>query len=229
MARARVLMVLTSHDVIGVSGKKTGNWFDEVATPWYKFKEAGFDLTLATPKGGAAPIDPFSYDDLFMTENSRRFVDDPAPQRSLANTLKFSEIDVDDYAGVFFPGGYGQIWDLAGELEGHSLDRKLDREKDAGRDGLPFAGDPQRRQETERRTVGQRPGRHRLHRRGRRRARSFATPAFFIGTCADPEWRELQAVQSELGRQRGPGRGADDRSESGFRCAPRRRFGCAPR
>ena len=115
MARARVLMVLTSHDVIGVSGKKTGNWFDEVATPWYKFKEAGFDLTLATPKGGAAPIDPFSYDDLFMTENTRRFVDDPAPQRALANTLKFSEIDVDDYAGVFFPGGYGQIWDLAGD------------------------------------------------------------------------------------------------------------------
>jgi putative intracellular protease/amidase len=115
MAKRRVLMVLTSHDVMGVSGKKTGNWFDEVATPYYKFNEAGFDLTIATPKGGAAPIDPFSYDDLFMTENTRRFLEDEGAQRALANTLKFSEIDVNDYAGVFFPGGYGQIWDLASD------------------------------------------------------------------------------------------------------------------
>ncbi|HEX4409045.1 MAG TPA: type 1 glutamine amidotransferase domain-containing protein [Xanthobacteraceae bacterium] len=115
MAKARVLMVLTSHDVMGVSGKKTGNWFDEVATPYYKFKEAGFDLTIATPKGGAAPIDPFSYDDLFMTENTHKFLKDDTAQRALANTLIFGGIDVNDYAGVFFPGGYGQIWDLASD------------------------------------------------------------------------------------------------------------------
>src|SRR5271170_5326551 len=113
MANARVLMVLTSHDVMGVSGKKTGNWFDEVATPYYKFKHAGFDVTIATPKGGAAPIDPFSYDDAFMTENTHKFLKDESAQRALANTLMFGEIDVNDYAGVFFPGGYGQIWDLA--------------------------------------------------------------------------------------------------------------------
>jgi putative intracellular protease/amidase len=108
-------MVLTSHDAMGVSGKRTGNWFDEVATPYYKFKEAGFDVTLATPKGGAAPIDPFSYDDMFMTDNTHEFVDDPAAQRVIANTLKFNDIDPNDYAGVFFPGGYGQLWDLASD------------------------------------------------------------------------------------------------------------------
>ena len=86
MARKRILMVLTSHENMGVSGKKTGNWFDEVATPYYKFKEAGLDLTIASPKGGAAPLDPFSYDDLFMTENTHRFLEDPAAQRALANT-----------------------------------------------------------------------------------------------------------------------------------------------
>lgn len=116
MAKIRVLMVLTSHDIIGVSGKRTGNWFDEVATPYYKFKEAGFDVTLATPKGGAAPIDPFSYDDPFMTESTRKFLGDDRAQQVLANTLKFSEIDANDYAGVFFPGGYGQVWDLASDL-----------------------------------------------------------------------------------------------------------------
>ncbi len=115
MAKKRVLMVLTSHEDMGVSGKKTGNWFDEVATPFYRFKAAGFDLTMASPKGGAAPIDPFSYDDLFMTENTHRFLEDPAAQRALANTLRFKDIDVNDYDGVFFPGGYGQLWDLASD------------------------------------------------------------------------------------------------------------------
>ena len=115
MASKRVLTVLTSHDLMGVSGKKTGNWFDEVATPYYKFKEAGFDVTMASPKGGAAPVDPFSYDDLFMTENTRKFLKDEVAQRALANTLRFNDIDVGDYAGVFFPGGYGQLWDLASD------------------------------------------------------------------------------------------------------------------
>ena len=115
MASKRVLMVLTSHDLMGVSGKKTGNWFDEVATPYYKFKEAGFDVTMASPKGGTAPVDPLSYDDLFMTENTRKFLKDETAQRALANTLRFNDIDVDDYAGVFFPGGYGQLWDLASD------------------------------------------------------------------------------------------------------------------
>ena len=115
MASKRVLTVLTSHDLMGVSGKKTGNWFDEVATPYYKFKEAGFDVTMASPKGGTAPVDPFSYDDLFMTENTHKFLKDETAQRALANTLRFNDIDVGDYAGVFFPGGYGQLWDLASD------------------------------------------------------------------------------------------------------------------
>ena len=115
MASKRVLTVLTSHDLMGVSGKRTGNWFDEVATPYYKFKEADFDVTMASPKGGAALVDPFSYDDLFMTENTRKFLKDEVAQRALANTLRFNDIDVGDYAGVFFPGGYGQLWDLASD------------------------------------------------------------------------------------------------------------------
>src|SRR5262245_62155194 len=117
MAKTRVLMVLTSHDEMGVSGKKTGNWFDEVATPYYKFLEAGFDVTLASPRGGAAPIDPLSYEQLFMPDSSRRFLDDPAAARALAHTRRFNDVDVNDYDGVFFPGGYGQLWDLASDLK----------------------------------------------------------------------------------------------------------------
>ena len=117
MTPKRVLMVLTSHEELGISGKKTGNWFDEVATPYYKFREAGFDVTIASPKGGTAPIDPLSYDDAFMSESGRKFLGDPAAQRALSNTLRFNEIDANDYAGVFFPGGYGQLWDLASDLK----------------------------------------------------------------------------------------------------------------
>ena len=117
MTAKRVLMVLTSHDQLGVSGKRSGNWLDEVATPYYKFKAAGFDVTIASPKGGAAPVDPFSFDDRFMTESARKFVADPAAQQSLSSTVRFSDIDANDFAGVFFPGGYGQLWDLANDLK----------------------------------------------------------------------------------------------------------------
>jgi putative intracellular protease/amidase len=117
MARERILMVLTSHDTLGISGKKTGNWFDEVATPYYKFKNVGFDLTLASPKGGPAPIDPLSRDSAYTTESTRKFESDDEAQRALATTFKFNDIDVNDYAAVFFPGGYGQQWDLSNDLK----------------------------------------------------------------------------------------------------------------
>jgi len=111
----RILMVLTSHDDMGISGKKTGNWFDEVATPYYTFTDRGHDVVVASPKGGAAPIDPFSHEDAFTKDNTRRFEKDPAAQHVLANTLKLSEIDTRDFDGSFFPGGYGQLWDLAND------------------------------------------------------------------------------------------------------------------
>ena len=111
--RKRVLMVLTSHDRMGLSGKQTGNWFDEVATPYYTFKERGFDLVLASPQGGAAPIDMLSFDNAFATAGTERFEKDPVARRTLANTLKLNEVNYHDFDGAFFPGGYGQLWDLA--------------------------------------------------------------------------------------------------------------------
>jgi putative intracellular protease/amidase len=109
----RVLMVLTSHDMMGVSGKKTGNWFDEVATPYYTFRERGFDVVLASPQGGAAPVDPLSLHQAFTTAQTGRFESDPIARRALASTLRLSDVDYHDFDGAFFPGGYGQLWDLA--------------------------------------------------------------------------------------------------------------------
>ena len=98
---------------MGPSGKKTGNWFDEVATPYYTFKERGFDVVLASPQGGPAPVDPFSFDSAFTTANTDRFEKDGVAQRALANTLKLNDVNYRDFDGAFFPGGYGQLWDLA--------------------------------------------------------------------------------------------------------------------
>lgn len=109
----RVLMVLSSHEMMGLSGKKAGSWFDEVATPYYLFKKRGFDVILASPLGGAAPIDPASAQPPFATPNTERFEKDPIAQQAIANTARLSDVNYRDFDGVFFPGGYGPIWDLA--------------------------------------------------------------------------------------------------------------------
>jgi putative intracellular protease/amidase len=109
----KILMVLTSHDRLGDTGQKTGFWLEEFATPYYIFKDAGLDVTLASPKGGQPPLDPKSDDPASQTEAMRRFKADPEAQAALARTARLSAISPDDYDGVFYPGGHGPLWDLA--------------------------------------------------------------------------------------------------------------------
>ena len=109
----KILMVLTSHDQLGDTGKKTGFWLEEFATPYYIFKDANADVTLASPNGGQPPLDPKSDEPDFQTEATKRFKSDTDAQSVLANTLKLSEISPDNYNAVFYPGGHGPLWDLA--------------------------------------------------------------------------------------------------------------------
>jgi putative intracellular protease/amidase len=108
----KILMVLTSHDQLGNTGKKTGFWLEEFAAPYYVFTDAGVEVTLASPKGGQAPIDPRSDDPNNQTEAMTRFKNDPATQKVLANTVKLDEVSADDYDTVFYSGGHGPMWDL---------------------------------------------------------------------------------------------------------------------
>ncbi|WP_022823859.1 type 1 glutamine amidotransferase domain-containing protein [Hymenobacter norwichensis] len=108
-----ILMVLTSHDQLGDTGKKTGFWLEEFAAPYYVFQDAGATLTLASPKGGQPPLDPKSDDPSAQTEATERFKQDPAAQQVLANTVKLSMVSVADYDAIFYPGGHGPLWDLA--------------------------------------------------------------------------------------------------------------------
>lgn len=109
----KILIVLTSHDTLGNTGRKTGFWLEELAAPYYVLKEAGAQLTLASPKGGQPPLDPKSNEPSFQTDETRRFEADPEAKAALANTVPLSSVSYEDYDAVFYPGGHGPLWDLA--------------------------------------------------------------------------------------------------------------------
>jgi len=108
-----ILIVLTSHDTLGNTGRKTGFWLEELAAPYYAFKEAGATLVLASPAGGQPPLDPKSNEPSFQTELTRRFEADAAAKAQLANTVRLDSVAQDDFDAVFYPGGHGPLWDLA--------------------------------------------------------------------------------------------------------------------
>jgi len=109
----KILMVLTSHDVLGNTGRKTGFWLEEFAAPYFVFRDAGVDLTLASPKGGQPPIDPKSDLPEGQTPAMTRFKQDPAAQKALSQTVKLADMKSQDYDTVFYVGGHGPMWDLA--------------------------------------------------------------------------------------------------------------------
>ena len=117
----KILVVLTSHDTLGDTGRKTGFWLEELAAPYYAFKDAGAELTLVSPNGGQPPLDPKSSDPSAQTDATRRFDADPAAKAQLAATGKLADVSPDHYDAVFYPGGHGPLWDLAEDLHSISL------------------------------------------------------------------------------------------------------------
>ncbi len=108
----KVLIVLTSHDQLGDTGKKTGFWLEEFAAPYYVFKDAGASITLASPKGGQPPLDPKSDLPENQTDLTKRFRTDRAAQAELAGTKRLADMSADDFDAVFYPGGHGPMWDM---------------------------------------------------------------------------------------------------------------------
>jgi putative intracellular protease/amidase len=109
----KILMILTSHDQLGTTGKKTGFWLEEFASPYYVFKDSGAEITIATPKGGQPPLDPKSEEKDFQTSATLRFRADKEAQAALSNTAMLKDVSPDDYDALFYPGGHGPLWDLA--------------------------------------------------------------------------------------------------------------------
>ena len=117
----KALIVLTSHDQLGDTGKKTGFWLEEFASPYYQLKDAGVQVTLASPLGGQPPLDPKSQESDFQTDDTCRFNDDQAAQNELANTATLAEMKVKDFDAVFYPGGHGPLWDLHNDTNSIAL------------------------------------------------------------------------------------------------------------
>jgi putative intracellular protease/amidase len=109
----KILMVLTSHDELGNTGRKTGFWLEELAAPYYTFQDAGAEIVLASPKGGQPPLDPKSNEASFQTDLTRRFEADAAAKAQLATTLRLDSVGHAEFDAVFYPGGHGPLWDLA--------------------------------------------------------------------------------------------------------------------
>ncbi len=116
-----ILFVLTSNDSLGSTGHKTGFWIEEFASPYYLLTDKGFNVTLASPKGGQPPIDPNSAADNAATASTIRFDNDEATKEKLANTLKLEDVNQIDFDAVFYPGGHGVLWDLVEDKKSISL------------------------------------------------------------------------------------------------------------
>ena len=108
----KILMVLTSHDQLGNTGRKTGFWLEEFAAPYFVFRDASVELTLASPKGGQPPIDPKSDLAENQTDAMTRFKKDSAAQEALSKTVKLADVKAEDYDSIFYVGGHGPMWDL---------------------------------------------------------------------------------------------------------------------
>ncbi|QEE40973.1 MULTISPECIES: type 1 glutamine amidotransferase domain-containing protein [unclassified Methylobacterium] len=109
----KILMVLTSHDQLGDTGRKTGFWLEELAAPYYVFKDAGAEIVLASPRGGRPPLDPKSSEPGSQTDATRRFEADEEALTALETTTRLDAVSHDGFDAVFYPGGHGPLWDLA--------------------------------------------------------------------------------------------------------------------
>ncbi|HEY8064334.1 MAG TPA: type 1 glutamine amidotransferase domain-containing protein [Methylosinus sp.] len=121
----KILIVLTSHDRLGDTGRKTGFWLEELAAPYYVFQDAGAEVVLASPAGGRPPLDPMSDEPDFQTDLTRRFAADATAEARLADTARLDSLREADFDTVFYPGGHGPLWDLAEDAHSIALIRSF--------------------------------------------------------------------------------------------------------
>jgi len=110
----KILIVVTSHEELGNTGKKTGFYLSEVTHPYDVFTRAGYEVDFVSPKGGKAPMDGVKLEDPL----NKAFLDDPEKVKQVENTLQPSQIEPDDqYDAIFYAGGHGTMWDFPNNEE----------------------------------------------------------------------------------------------------------------
>ena len=122
-----VLFVLTSHADLGDTGQKTGTWLEELAAAYFVLVDAGYDVELASVQGGAAPLDPASLDDPWLTDAGKRFQADANASAALAATARLADVSPDGFAAIYFVGGAGAAWDFPVDADVRRLAEGIDR------------------------------------------------------------------------------------------------------
>ena len=217
----KVLMVITSHDQLGNTGRKTGFWLEELAAPYYVFKDAGVEVTLASPKGGRPPLDPKSNEPEFRTDLTLRFEKDAAAEAQLDKTVRLDSVKQEDFDTVFYPGGHGPMWDLAEDK--HSI-KLIESFLAAGKSiaiVCHSTGALRHVKTPDGELLVQRQGSYRLHQRrggGRRPHQGGAFPCRRRNVEAGRHLLE----EGQLGCSCGQRRAADHRTESTFLGAGRK-------
>jgi putative intracellular protease/amidase len=108
----KIAIVSTSHTQLGDTGRKTGLWLEELAIPYYIFKEIGATLTISSPLGGPVPLDPKSESILASTPTIRRFQKDPEAISDLAHSTPLETLKAENFDMIYVCGGHGALWDL---------------------------------------------------------------------------------------------------------------------
>lgn len=120
---SKVLIVLTSHAMLGSTGTPTGYYLSEVSHPYHELNKVGISVDIASIKGGKAPVDPKSLD--LDDPINKEFWENPKTKNKIENTLKISEVKSSDYQGILFSGGHGTMWDFRGNEDVQKLIKEL--------------------------------------------------------------------------------------------------------
>lgn len=110
----RALFVTTSANQLAPD-HPTGLWLEEFAVPYMAAVEAGIAVTVASPRGGAVPLDP-------KTEPNEKQQKEWAPAlASLRSSVTLDAVKDQTFDAVFIPGGHGPMVDLANDATLHAL------------------------------------------------------------------------------------------------------------
>ncbi len=124
-----ILIVLSSCGRVPGTERNTGTWYEELAAPYYIFKDAGHIVTIVSPAGSKAPIDPWSEIEQAQTDATRRFSADDEAQAALAGTTALSTIAADGFDAIFYSGGLGPVFDLTDDKTSIALIEQFARSR----------------------------------------------------------------------------------------------------
>lgn len=129
LSMTKILMITTSANKMLPGGEPTGVWLEELTTPYYAFRDAGAEVTIASMTGGAVPVDPRSLNKNGESDASvERYLKDEALNIAVADTPVFSSIDPTNYDALFLPGGHGTMFDYPTSEALARLVERFDRE-----------------------------------------------------------------------------------------------------